>query len=84
MSTLIRVATFNVEHLDDKSDLRPTLAERIRTGHRQCLRRLSRFSASAASSSIVSAIDSSHSASSESLISLSCARSSVLTVSRAP
>jgi len=29
MSALLRVATFNVENLDDKPDLRPTLAARI-------------------------------------------------------
>jgi endonuclease/exonuclease/phosphatase family metal-dependent hydrolase len=29
MSTLVRIATFNVENLDDKADLRPSLAERI-------------------------------------------------------
>jgi len=29
MSTLVRIATFNVENLDDKPDLRPPMAERI-------------------------------------------------------
>jgi len=29
MSTVVRIATFNVENLDDKPDLRPSLAERI-------------------------------------------------------